>query len=69
MRVRFLVFAVALIQLPTLTLAQNFQNPLAVDFCDLVRNAVRYAGTEVEVRGRIILGFEDFTMQDDQCSG
>lgn len=68
MRVRFALVAALLIH-AAFTVAQTYPKPLTVDFCQLVTNAAQYAGNEVQVRGRIHNGFEDFTMSDDNCPG
>jgi len=41
--------------------------PPALSFCDLLSNPKAFDGQWIQVRGRISLGFEDFTLWEQSC--
>jgi hypothetical protein len=43
--------------------------PRAVSVCDLERDPKQYDGQAIEVRGRVVLGFEGFYLDDPGCPG
>jgi hypothetical protein len=51
-----------------LPLSAYCQAPIHTTPCDLASNPQEYAGQLVEVRGKISIGFEDFTLVESGCS-
>jgi len=56
-------FALAMQALATLA-----QAPIPASVCELAKSPVKYANQVVEVRGKVSLGFENFTLRDSDCA-
>jgi hypothetical protein len=53
--------------LPGATSAQS-SPPVSVSLCELLKNPKTYQGKEIQVRGKVNLEFEDFTIYDLKCN-
>jgi hypothetical protein len=56
--------------LPTVVSAQSPSPaaPVSVALCDLLKNPKTYDGRRIEIRGKISLDMEDFTIYDPSCN-
>ena len=56
--------------LPTIVPAQSPSPaaPVLVALCDLLKNPKTYDGKRIEIRGKICLDMEDFTIYDPSCN-
>jgi hypothetical protein len=56
-----------LLTLPSLALAQSM-SPVAVSLCDLLKDPKAYDGKQIQIRGKINLEFENFSIYDVDCN-
>lgn len=63
-----ILIAILVALLAPLSVAQQRASaPTVIDYCELVKNAQKYSGTEVSVRGWVSRGYEDFSLHGDGC--
>jgi hypothetical protein len=61
------LFLLSVLALPNLAPAQSAP-PTVVSLCDLLRNPKAYDGKQIQIRGKISLDMEDFTIFDTSCN-
>src|SRR5260370_19464327 len=61
------LFLLATLALPRFASAQTLP-PVSVSLCELLKDQKTYDGRQVQVRGKINLEFEDFSIYDVRCN-
>lgn len=64
------LFVFCLAAIPGAAFGQtNSDGPMKATVCELAKEPSRYKGKIVTVRGRVLIGFEDFELSTDSCDG
>ena len=63
----FALCVLAMIALPRVTSGQS-SLPVSVSLCELLKNPKAFDRKDIQVRGRVNLEFEDFTIYDLKCN-
>jgi|SRR5579862_610596 len=59
---------IAAVLVPGVAVAQaKADEPIKTTLCELVKDAARFGGKMVEIRGRVLIAFEEFTLDTTKC--